>query len=83
MPTILPPGRLAAALTALTALMCDASALEQAIPTIAAERLGARNPRLITDETKALSGDVLIPLTPNVILACESDNELDSDPFTA
>ncbi|HYF78309.1 MAG TPA: sensor histidine kinase [Symbiobacteriaceae bacterium] len=83
MPTILPPGRLAAALTALTALMCDASALEQAIPTIAAERLGARNPRLITDETKALSGDVLIPLTPNVILACESDNELDSDTLTA
>lgn len=83
MPTILPPGRLAAALTALTALMCDAPAIERSIPTIAAERLGARNPRLIRAETDARPGDVLIPLAPNAILACESDNELDSDTLTA
>lgn len=83
MPTILPPGRLAEALTALTALMCDAAALERAVPAIAAERLGAKNPRLIGTEADALPGDVLIPLTPHCILACESDNELDADTLTA
>ena len=83
MPYIVPPGRLAEALTALTAHMCDAEALRAAVLTVAADRLGLHNPRLIETEQQAGPGEVLITLGPSLFLVCESDNNIDGEMLSA
>lgn len=79
----IPPGRLAGALTALTACMCDAGALRKAIPEVAAALPGVVNPRLLEMETEAGPNDLLLPLSPTLFLVCESSNIIDAEQLTA
>ncbi|HWI61009.1 MAG TPA: sensor histidine kinase [Symbiobacteriaceae bacterium] len=83
MPKVIPPGQLTEALSALSAHMCDAEALRKAIVDVARDRLGVQNPRLLESESQARPDDVLILLSPTLVLACESDNKFDEELLSA
>jgi len=83
MPRILPPGRLAGALTALSAYMCDAGALRRAIPEIAVSKVGVLQARLVASRDEAREDELLVALAPSLFLACESDNKTDEEVLMA